>query len=128
MDGIGTELGGGALLLVIVGKLLDYLRERKSKRTAVETADKSEKANGRNNPSEMTLSRKRMNGKSSMDYVLLVLDQHTDLLKDMVTAKSCDKHQGDTIKLQDDLTKVSVDVGRIEGQLSQLLKTRRNHV
>jgi len=101
MDGFGTELGGTAMLLVIVSKVIDLLKERRSRRTAVAVADRSEKANSKNSPEEITLSRKRMNGKSSIDFMLHTLNQHTEEIG----------------VIRRDISRLRESVGRIEGRL-----------
>ena len=75
IDGLGSELGFTALLVSLSKIVYEILKEKKSRKTAVDAADKIEMANGdsmKTNPSYTPIS-KRLDGKTSPEVMLHII-------------------------------------------------------
>lgn len=88
VDGVGTELGGTALLIIIAKIVHELYRERKSKASA----EKVVNGNPKPNPSV------RLNG-SSTDLILMMLKEHTDKIT----------------KIEENINNIKIDIARLEG-------------
>lgn len=110
LDGVGSELGGSALVIVIAKIIHEIIRERKSRATAEKVVDGGgsgkENTQSRNRP----LNPGRRNGNSSTDLMLHILQEHT---------KQIEQANREINEVKNDLSEVKVSIARIEGRLNQ---------
>ena len=101
LEGFGSELSIGAIIVLALKVLRDFVKERKEKQHAVKVIN----GGNRGNPGNHGLSR----GDTSTNIVLHVLEEHGQKL---------DKLDGDVHKLEEEMTNVRIELAGVRTKVN----------
>lgn len=112
LNGVGTELGGMALLIIVAKIVYEMVKERKSKAAATKLADK----NGNiGNPTPLA----RRPGQSSSDLILSILQEHTQQLKNVASIDTCIAREKELKTINEEVVKLRISFARMEEKLKE---------